>query len=85
MVPYLIVDPDTNRIERFHRDAAGNLLPIESGNPHPAPGPADGPWPYGHNRVSLAIIMKHSLWGTVVCPILSKLDVRRGCAQAHEE
>jgi Uma2 family endonuclease len=33
VVHYLIVDPDTNRIERFHRDAVGNLLLIEPGNP----------------------------------------------------
>lgn len=32
VVHYLIVDPDTNRIERFHRDAEGNLLPTESEN-----------------------------------------------------
>jgi hypothetical protein len=31
----------------------------------------------GHNWVSPANIMKHSLWGTVVFPILSKLYLRR--------
>jgi len=44
---------------------------------HPTPGPADGPWLYGHNWVCLAIIVKHSLWGAVALPILSKLYVRR--------
>lgn len=44
---------------------------------HPTPGPADGPWLFGHNWVCLAIIMSHSLWGAVALPILSKLYVRR--------
>lgn len=44
---------------------------------HPTPGPADGPWLFGHNWVCLAIIMSHSLWGAIALPILSKLYVRR--------
>ena len=44
---------------------------------HPTPGPADGPWLYGHNWVCLALLMTHSLWGTLALPVLSKLYVRR--------
>lgn len=52
---------------------------VEAANVHhnPTPGPADGPWIYGHNWVCLAMLMKHPLWGVLALPVLSKLYVRR--------
>jgi hypothetical protein len=52
---------------------------VEAANVHhnPTPGPADGPWLYGHNWVCLALLMKHSLWGVLALPVLSKLYVRQ--------
>lgn len=44
---------------------------------HPTPGPADGPWLYGHCWVCLAIIMNHPSFGALALPILSELYVRR--------
>lgn len=52
---------------------------VEAANVHhnPTAGPADGPWLYGHNWVCLALLMKHSLWGVLALPVLSKLYVRQ--------
>lgn len=52
---------------------------VEAANVHhnPTPGPADGPWLYGHNWVCLALLMKHPMWGVLALPVLSKLYVRR--------
>jgi hypothetical protein len=52
---------------------------VEAANTHhnPTPGPADGPWLYGHNWVCLALLMRHPLWGVLALPVLSKLYVRR--------
>lgn len=44
---------------------------------HPTPGPADGPWLYGHCWVCLAVIMNHPSFGALALPILSELYVRR--------
>jgi hypothetical protein len=44
---------------------------------HPTPGPADGPWLYGHNWVCLAMLMPHPLWGVLALALLSMLYVRR--------
>jgi hypothetical protein len=52
---------------------------VEAANVHhnPTPGPADGPYLYGHNWVCLALLMKHKLWGVLALPVLSKLYVRQ--------
>ncbi|MDQ1243463.1 MAG: Transposase domain protein, partial [Pseudomonadota bacterium] len=52
---------------------------VEAANVHrnPTPGPVGGPWLYGHNWVCLALLMKHSLWGVLALPVLSKLYVRQ--------
>lgn len=42
---------------------------------HPTPGPADGPWLYGHNWVCLAILVRHVSWGILALPLLSRLYV----------
>lgn len=40
---------------------------VEAANVHhnPTPGPADGPWLYGHNWVCLALLARHSVFGTI--------------------
>jgi hypothetical protein len=44
---------------------------------HPTPGPADGKWLYGHSWVTLALLARHSHWGTIALPLLSRLYVRK--------
>jgi hypothetical protein len=52
---------------------------VEAANVHhnPTPGPADGPWLYGHNWVCLALLIRHSLFGMIALPLLSRLYVRQ--------
>lgn len=52
---------------------------VEAANVHhnPTPGPADGPWLYGHNWVCLAMLVRHRLFGVVALPLLSMLYVRK--------
>ena len=52
---------------------------VEAANVHhnPTPGPAGGPWLYGHNWVCLAMLIRHSLFGLIALPLLSRLYVRQ--------
>lgn len=52
---------------------------VEAANVHhnPTPGPADGPWLYGHNWVCLAMLIPHRLFGVMALPLLSMLYVRK--------
>lgn len=52
---------------------------VEAANVHhnPTPGPADGPWLYGHNWVCLAMLMTHPLFGVIALPLISRLYVRK--------
>jgi DDE superfamily endonuclease len=43
---------------------------------NPAPGPAGGPFIYGHVWVVLAALARHPEWGTVALPLLARLYVR---------
>ena len=43
----------------------------------PTPGPAGHPFCYGHIWVTLAVIVRHSCWGTIGLPIWSWLYVRQ--------
>jgi hypothetical protein len=43
---------------------------------NPAPGPAGGPFVYGHVWVVLAVLARHAEWGTVALPLLARLYVR---------
>jgi hypothetical protein len=43
---------------------------------NPAPGPAGGPFVYGHVWVVLAALVSHPAWGTVAQPQLARLYVR---------
>jgi hypothetical protein len=52
---------------------------VEAANVYhnPTLGPADGPWLYGHNWVCLALLARHSVFGTIALPLLSRLYVRQ--------
>lgn len=52
---------------------------VEAANVHhnPTPGPADGPWMYGHNWVCLAMLIPHRFFGVIALPLLSQLYVRK--------
>jgi hypothetical protein len=44
---------------------------------NPTPGPAGGPFVYGHVWVVLALLAKHAAWGTIALPLLARLYVRK--------
>ena len=44
---------------------------------NPTPGPADAQRLYGHNWVTLSILQKHSLWGTIALPLQAQMYIRR--------
>ena len=52
---------------------------VEAANVHhnPTPGPADGPWLYGHNWVCLAMLVGHPEFGVFALPLWSLLYVRQ--------
>lgn len=43
---------------------------------NPTPGPADQKYLYGHVWVTLSILVRHSLWGTIGLPVLAMMYVR---------
>ena len=43
---------------------------------NPTPGPAGGPFVYGHVWVVLGVLASHPVWGTVALPLLARLYVR---------
>ena len=44
---------------------------------NPTPGPAGGPFVYGHVWVVLGLLARHPAWGVVALPLLARLYVRR--------
>jgi hypothetical protein len=54
---------------------------------NPTPGPAGGPFVYGHVWVVLGVLATHPAWGVVALPLLARMYVRRkdldGIAPAH--
>lgn len=44
---------------------------------NPTPGPANQPFLYGHNFVTLAWMVEHPKWGTISLPVRSELYVRK--------
>jgi hypothetical protein len=44
---------------------------------NPTPGPADAKYVYGHIWVTLSLVVRHPLWGTIGLPLLAMLYVRR--------
>jgi hypothetical protein len=43
---------------------------------NPTPGPTGSKWLYGHNWVSLCVLVTHPMWGVIALPILSLMYVR---------
>lgn len=54
---------------------------------NPTPGPAGGPFVYGHVWVVLGLLARHPAWGVVALPVLARLYVREkslaGIAPEH--
>ena len=54
---------------------------------NPTPGPAGGPFVYGHVWVVLGLLARHPVWGVVALPLLARLYVRQknlpGIAPKH--
>jgi hypothetical protein len=50
---------------------------------NPTPGPAGAKFVYGHNWVTLAWIVRHTLWGAIGLPLLARLYVRQKDLQAQ--
>ena len=44
---------------------------------NPTPGPAGGPFVYGHVWVVLGLLVGHPLWGMIALPLLARLYVRK--------
>jgi hypothetical protein len=44
---------------------------------NPAPGPAGGPFVYGHVWVVLGLLVRHTTWGVLALPLLARLYVRQ--------
>jgi hypothetical protein len=67
----LVIALDDSPTKRYGRH-------VEAANIHhnPTPGPGDSQWLYGHNWVCLALLVRHSLWGIIALPVLSRLYVR---------
>ncbi len=44
---------------------------------NPTPGPANAKFLYGHVWVTLALVVRHRLWGTIGLPLLARMYVRQ--------
>ena len=44
---------------------------------NPTPGPAGGPFVYGHVWVVLGLLATHPMWGVIALPLLARLYVRK--------
>ncbi len=44
---------------------------------NPTPGPADQKYLYGHVWVTVSLVVRHALWGTIGLPLLAYLYVRQ--------
>jgi hypothetical protein len=63
---------DDTPTERFGRHVQGAGV-----HHNPSPGPAGGPFVYGHVWVVLALLTAHPLWGVIALPLLARLYVRQ--------
>lgn len=52
---------------------------------NPTPGPAGGPFVYGHVWVVLGLLAAHPAWGTIALPLLARLYVRKKDLPAIDE
>jgi hypothetical protein len=62
---------DDTPTERYGRKVQGAGV-----HHNPTPGPAGGPFVYGHVWVVLALLARHAAWGTVALPLLARLYIR---------
>jgi DDE superfamily endonuclease len=73
---------DDTPTERYGRHVQGAGV-----HHNPAPGPAGGPFVYGHVWVILGLLARHPAWGVIALPLLARLYVREkdlsGIAPAH--
>jgi hypothetical protein len=51
---------------------------------NPTPGPADSKFLYGHVWVTLAMVVRHRLWGTIGLPLLARMYVRQKTIEAQQ-
>ena len=63
---------DDTPTERYGRKVQGAGV-----HHNPTPGPAGGPFVYGHMWVVLGLLARHSTWGIVALPLLARLYVRQ--------
>jgi hypothetical protein len=63
---------DDTPTERYGRHVQGAGV-----HHNPTPGPAGGPFVYGHVWVVLGLLATHPAWGVVALPLLARLYVRR--------
>lgn len=63
---------DDTPTERYGRHVQG-----AGAHHNPTPGPAGGPFVYGHVWVVLGLLACHPAWGVVALPLLARLYVRR--------
>jgi hypothetical protein len=63
---------DDTPTERYGRHVQGAGV-----HHNPTPGPAGGPFVYGHVWVVLGLLAAHPLWGVTALPLLARLYVRR--------
>lgn len=69
--PRVVVAIDDSPTKRYGPQVQGAGIHHD-----PTPGPAGHPFCYGHIWVTLAVIVRHPLWGTIGLPIWSWLYVR---------
>ncbi len=73
---------DDTPTERYGRHVQGAGV-----HHNPAPGPAGGPFVYGHVWVVLGLLAAHPSWGVIALPLLARLYVREkdlpGIAPRH--
>lgn len=67
----LVVAVDDSPTKRYGRQVEGAGV-----HHHPTPGPAEGEWLYGHNWVTLALLVAHPLFGMIALALRSLLYVR---------
>jgi hypothetical protein len=73
---------DDTPTERYGRKVQGAGV-----HHNPTPGPAGGPFVYGHVWVVLGLLARHPVWGIAALPLLARLYVRQedlaGIAPKH--
>lgn len=69
--PRVLLAVDDTPTKRYGRKVQGAGI-----HHNPTPGPADHEFLYGHIWVSVSLVVRHALWGTIGLPLLARLYVR---------